>query len=80
MELTSIGQGSLVGVGIIGLKIFVSIMVILYLIYTLILSRRIRIMNQNLKTSYEKSFLRISRLHILGAIIAIVLAILSIIY
>lgn len=80
MELTSIGQGSLVGVGIIGLKIFVFIMAVLYLIYTLILSRRIRIMNQNLKTSYEKSFLRISRLHILGAIIAIVLAILSIIY
>lgn len=74
------GQASLTTMGVLVLKIFMLFMSVVYFIYTVILSRRVRIMNQNLKTSYEKSFVRLSMLHILASVVAVALFTLSLIF
>lgn len=81
MEFNSIfEQTTLTRVGIIGLEIFMLFMAVIYFIYTLVLSRRLKIMNQNLKTSYEKSFVGISVFHTIASVVAIALFLFSLIY
>lgn len=74
------GQASLTTMGILVLKIFMLFMAVVYFIYTIVLSRRIKIMNQNLKTTYERSFVRLSRLHVIASVVAIALFSLSLIF
>lgn len=81
MELTNmLGQVSLTKMGMTVFEVFMLFMSVVYFIYTVILSRRIKIMNQNLKTSYEKSFVRLSNLHITASVIAVGLFSLSLIF
>jgi hypothetical protein len=81
MELTNIfGQMSLTKMGVLGLEIFMLFMSVVYFIYAVILSRRVRIMNQNLKTSYDKSFVRLSKIHILASVVAVTMFALSLFY
>lgn len=81
MELNSFfEQTTLARIGVVGLEVFMLFMAIIYFVYTLVLSRRIRIMNQNLKTSYEKGFVRVSRLHIMASVVAIALFALALIF
>ncbi len=81
MELTNIfGQMSLTKMGVLGLEIFMLFMSIVYFVYAIVFSRRVRIMNQNLKTSYERSFVRLSRFHILASVVTIALFALSLIF
>lgn len=81
MELNSfLEQTTLARIGVVGLETFMLFMAIIYFVYTLVLSRRIKIMNQNLKTSYEKGFVLVSRIHITASVVAIALFALSLIF
>lgn len=62
----------------IGEIVMLGIMVISF-IFSFVLSRRIKVMNLNLKTPYSKSFLRTSKIHTVGLLIVILLTLLSII-
>lgn len=81
MELNNVfAQVSLTRMGVVGLEIFMLFMSVVYFVYAIVFSRRVKIMNQNLKTSYEKSFVRISSLHILISVVAVALFALSLIF
>ncbi|HOD01381.1 MAG TPA: hypothetical protein PKH50_01530 [bacterium] len=78
MQTYSFSLENLIGFGVTGIKIFIIIMMGIYLIYALTLSRRLKIMNQNLETPYKKNFIRLSRLHIIASIATIIITVLSI--
>jgi len=78
MQTYNLSFEKIIDLGLIGVRIFIIVMMIIYVIYTVILSRRIKIMNQNLKTPYEKSFIKLSKLHIFTSVAATAIAILAI--
>jgi hypothetical protein len=51
---------------------------VIYVIFSFVLTRRIKIMNLNLKTPYSKSFVVISKIHTIALIVVILLTLLSI--
>jgi hypothetical protein len=78
MQTYNLSFEKIIDLGLIGVRIFIIVMMIIYVIYTVILSRRIKIMNQNLKTPYEKSFIKLSKLHVFISIAATTIAVLAI--
>jgi len=78
MQTHNLSFENIVGFGLTGVRIFVIVMMVIYVIYTVILFRRIKIMNQNLKTPYEKSFIKLSKLHVFISVAATAIAILAI--
>ena len=78
MQTYNLSFENIIDLGLIGVRIFIIVMMIIYVIYTVILSRRIKIMNQNLKTPYEKSFIKLSKLHVFTSVAATAIAILAI--
>ena len=78
MQTYNLSFEKIIDLGLIGVRIFIIVMMIIYVIYTVILSRRIKIMNQNLKTPYEKSFIKLSKLHVFTSVAATAIAILAI--
>jgi len=78
MQAYNLSFEKIIDLGLIGVRIFIIVMMIIYVIYTVILSRRIKIMNQNLKTPYEKSFIKLSKLHMFASVAATAIAILAI--
>jgi len=77
MQTYNLSFENIIDLGLIGVRIFIIVMMIIYVIYTVILSRRIKIMNQNLKTPYEKSFIKLSKLHVFTSVAATAIAILA---
>ncbi len=78
MDFNNLQSEQLIKVGaVVGEAIILAIMVI-YFIFAFILSRRIRVMNLNLKTPYEKSFITIARIHTFASLIAVIITLLSI--
>lgn len=63
----------MINVGATVIKVFMLLMMVLYLIYTFLFSRKLKIMNQNLETPYKKFFSTVSWLHILSVLIIIIL-------
>ncbi len=81
MELNSLfSESMMVQTGITIMKGFMLLISLIYLTYAVVFSRRIKIMNQNLKTGYEKGFNRLSKFHIFLSLVSTILFILSIIY
>lgn len=81
MELNNIFNGlTMVQTGITILKAFMIFISLIYFIYAITFSRRVKIMNQNLKTGYEKGFTGMSKLHVLLSFISIIFFLLSAIY
>ena len=78
MQTYNLSFENIIDLGLIGVRIFIIVMMIIYVIYTVILSRRIKIMNQNLKTPYEKSFIKLPKLHVFTSVAATAIAILAI--
>jgi len=81
MELINIfSESAMVQTGITVLKGFMIFISLIYFIYAITFSRRIKIMNKNLKTGYEKTFNGMSKFHIFLSLVSIILFLLSIIY
>lgn len=81
MELNNIfNESTMVQTGILILKAFMLFISLIYLIYTITFSRRVKIMNQNLKTGYESVFTGLSKFHIFLSLISIIFFLISIIY
>jgi hypothetical protein len=78
MQTYNLSFENIIDLGLIGVRIFIIVVMTIYVIYTIILSRRIKIMNQNLKTPYEKSFIKLSKLHMFASVAATAIAILAI--
>ena len=78
MQTYNLSFENIIGFGLTGVRIFIIAVMTIYVIYTVILSRRIKIMNQNLKTPYEKSFIKLSKLHMFASVAATAIAILAI--
>lgn len=78
MQTYNLSFEKIIDLGLIGVRIFIIVVMTIYVIYTIILSRRIKIMNQNLKTPYEKSFIKLSKLHMFASVAATAIAILAI--
>jgi hypothetical protein len=64
-------------VATIGEIIVLAIMVI-YVIFSFVLTRRIKVMNLNLKTPYSKGFITVSKIHTIALIVIVILTLLSI--
>lgn len=60
-------------IGISGVELVTLAIIVLYLIFSLVLIRRIRIMNLNLKTPYSKGFVVLAWLHTLASLFSAIL-------
>lgn len=81
MEINNIfNEAIMAQTGITIIKGSVLFISLVYFIYAVTFSRRVKIMNKNLKTGYEKSFTKISRFHIFLSFLSVVFFLLSIVY
>ncbi|MBW6441740.1 hypothetical protein K0B04_02410 [Patescibacteria group bacterium] len=78
MDFNNIQTDQLIKMGVVSGEIFILAIMVIYLVHAFILSRRIKIMNLNLKTPYAKSFSSLSRIHTIATIIIIIITVLSI--
>jgi len=67
----------MVNIGAVALQVFALLIMAVYLIFSFVLTRRIRIMNLNLKTPYSKGFIVISWMHSLASLVAFLITLLS---
>lgn len=78
MDLSSnLDKLQIIDIGTLAIQIFVLLVIAIYLIFSFVLTRRIRIMNLNLKTPYSKGFIVISWMHSLASLIAFLVTLLS---
>lgn len=78
MDLSSnLNKLQIVDMGVGAVQIFVLLVMAVYLIFSFVLTRRIRIMNLNLKTPYSKGFIAISWMHSLASLVAFLITLLS---
>lgn len=68
----------LIEVGAKAGEVFVLAIMIIYTASSFILTRRIKVMNLNLKTPHSKNFTRISKIHTILLLLVILLTLLSI--
>lgn len=78
MELINLtDMKKLIFIAVGGVEVFVLIIAAIYLVFSFVLTRRIRIMNLNLKTPYSKGFILLSWLHTLASFVAVLLVLAS---
>jgi len=78
MDLSSnIDKFQIIDKGTLALQIFTLLVITIYLIFSFVLTRRIRIMNLNLKTPYSKGFIAIAWMHSIASLIAFLITLLS---
>ena len=78
MDLSSnLDKLQIIDIGTLAIQIFVLLVIAIYLIFSFVLTRRIRIMNLNLKTPYSKGFIVISWMHSLASLVAFLITLLS---
>ena len=59
---------------VIGGKIIVVLIMVLYAVFAFILIKRVRLMNANLTTPQSKFFERMSKIHLILSILVVILA------
>jgi ABC-type Fe3+-siderophore transport system permease subunit len=69
---------NLVKIAAVAGELLILTIMFIYLIFAFVHSRRIKIMNLNLKTPYAKSFVKISKIHMVLVLLIIILTIFSI--
>jgi len=77
MEFNTLQTLKIVKFGAIAGEIILITIMLIYLVFAFILTRRINVMNLNLKTPYGKTFEKVSRLHTFATLIVIILSLLS---
>ena len=71
MELNNLMEREkLIDTGIGGVELFTLVIILIYFVFSFVLTRRIRIMNLNLKTPYSKGFIVLSWIHTLASLAA----------
>ena len=70
--------GQLIKISVIGIQVFVVAIMIIYMIFAFVMTRRVKIMNQNLKTSYARVFNDLSKIHFIASIVVVIISLLSI--
>jgi hypothetical protein len=73
MGSSGLSNMHIMDIGATVIKGFVFLMMVLYLIYTFLFSRKLKIMNQNLETPYRKFFYTVSWFHMLSILIVVIL-------
>jgi hypothetical protein len=77
MEFNKLEMSTVIKFGAITGEIFIIAIMVIFLIFSFILTRRIKVMNLNLKTPYAKVFEKISKIHTLATLIVIILSLLA---
>jgi|GEM_PF-2969739 len=78
MDISNYSIQQIIEVGSGTIEIFVFLMMVLYLFFAFILIRKLRIMNLNFKTPYNKLFLLLARAHFVASFIVIILTFITI--
>lgn len=78
MDFNNLQFDNLVKIGAVTGEIVILGIMVVYFLFSFILTRRIKVMNLNLKTPHAKSFITIARIHSLASLITIILTLLSI--
>ena len=78
MDLNSnLNKMQIADMGVSAIQILSLLVMAIYLIFSFVLTRRIRIMNLNLKTPYSKGFIAISWMHSLASLAVFLITLLS---
>lgn len=76
-NIDNIKIGDMVNILVYGGEIFIFIIMVIYLVFAFVSIRRLKIMNLNLKTPYNKFFSLVANLHFVATFIVVVLTFMS---
>ena len=78
MGFNNLQTSQIIKISVVGGQIFIVAIMVVYMIFAFVLTRRVKIMNLNLKTPHGKSFSALAKIHFIVSLFVVILTLLSI--